>query len=154
MRVRRRQIQTTNNTTPAATFPQAAAMAYSASLQSFLPPSAHAAMSSSQHRPNRARPFQCAAVSAPSAAAASPSASAVPAARLKPRVEQRCNRRAGTGCLTSSPSCPWSRSMPTSSPSRTSTCGSSGSASSTAASSSVCPCSVKVLRHHLVEESC
>ncbi|XBH77724.1 hypothetical protein VPH35_104152 [Triticum aestivum] len=94
MRGRRRQIQTTTNTTPAATFPQAAAMVYSASLQSFLPPSAHAATSSSQHRPNRARPFQCAAVSAPSYSAASPSASAVPAER----VEQRCNGRAGTGC--------------------------------------------------------
>ena len=94
MRGRRRQIQTTTNTTPAATFPQAAAMASSASLQSFLPPSAHAATSSSQHRPNRARPFQCAAVSAPSYSAASPSASAVPAER----VEQRCNGRAGTGC--------------------------------------------------------
>ncbi|KAF7080705.1 hypothetical protein CFC21_084738 [Triticum aestivum] len=64
-------------------------MSSSASLQSFLPPSAHAARSSSRHRPSRARPFQCAAVSAPSSSAASPSASAVPAERLEPRVEQR-----------------------------------------------------------------
>lgn len=66
-------------------------MASSASLQSFLPPSAHAATSSSRLRPSRARPVQCAAVSAPSSSSssASPSASAVPSERLEPRVEQR-----------------------------------------------------------------
>lgn len=66
-------------------------MASSASLQSFLPPSAHAATSSSRLRPSRARPVQCAAISAPSSSSssASPSASAVPSERLEPRVEQR-----------------------------------------------------------------
>jgi ferredoxin-nitrite reductase len=63
-------------------------MASSASLQSFLPPSAQYA-SSSRRRTGRARYVQCAAVSAPSSSSASPRAEAVPAERLEPRVEQR-----------------------------------------------------------------
>ena len=63
-------------------------MASSASLQSFLPPSAQYA-SSSRRRTGRARPMQCAAVSAPSSSSASPRAEAVPAERFEPRVEQR-----------------------------------------------------------------
>ncbi|PAN08388.1 hypothetical protein PAHAL_1G409800 [Panicum hallii] len=57
-------------------------MASSASLQRFLPPSAHAASSSSRRRPGRAR----AAVSVPPPA---PAAGEVPSERLEPRVEQR-----------------------------------------------------------------
>ncbi|KAG2654261.1 ferredoxin--nitrite reductase, chloroplastic-like [Panicum virgatum] len=58
-------------------------MASSASLQRFLPPSAHAASStSSRRRPGLAR----AAVSVPSPA---PAAGEVPAERLEPRVEER-----------------------------------------------------------------
>ncbi|RCV08498.1 hypothetical protein SETIT_1G331300v2 [Setaria italica] len=59
-------------------------MASSASLQRFLPPSAHASSSSSsRRRPGRAR----AAVSLPSSSP--PSAGEVPAERLEPRVEER-----------------------------------------------------------------
>ncbi|OEL26864.1 Ferredoxin--nitrite reductase, chloroplastic [Dichanthelium oligosanthes] len=57
-------------------------MASSASLQRFLPPSAHAASSSSRRRPGRAR----AAVSVQSSP---PAAGEVPAERLEPRVEER-----------------------------------------------------------------
>ncbi|KAL6633488.1 hypothetical protein ACP70R_026159 [Stipagrostis hirtigluma subsp. patula] len=62
-------------------------MASSASLQRFLPPSPHAASSSSSRRRlGRARPARCSTVSAPSSA--SPPA-AVAAERLEPRVEER-----------------------------------------------------------------
>jgi ferredoxin-nitrite reductase len=61
-------------------------MASSASLQSFLPPSAQYATSSSRRRTGRARFVPCSAVSAPSSSAP---AEAVSADRLEPRVEQR-----------------------------------------------------------------
>lgn len=61
-------------------------MASSASLQSFLPPSAQYATSSSRRRTGRARFMPCSAVSAPSSSAP---AEAVSADRLEPRVEQR-----------------------------------------------------------------
>lgn len=59
-------------------------MASSASLQRFLPPSAHAA-ASSRRRPARARPVQCQAVTETS----SSSPPAVSEERLERRVEQR-----------------------------------------------------------------
>lgn len=65
-------------------------MASSASLQRFLPPSAHSTPSSSQRGRRARRPvLQCSAVSAPSSSSPAPAAGAVAAERLEPRVEQR-----------------------------------------------------------------
>uniref|UniRef100_A0A0D3FAW4 Ferredoxin--nitrite reductase, chloroplastic n=1 Tax=Oryza barthii TaxID=65489 RepID=A0A0D3FAW4_9ORYZ len=139
--------------------PPSPAMASSASLQRFLPLSPHVAASRRRPPAVRTRPMQSSTVSAPSSS--TPAADdAVSAERLEPWVEQREGRywvlkekyRAGLnpqekvklgkepislfmeGGIRSSPRCPWRRSRPTSSPRRTSTCVSSGSASSTATS--------------------